>query len=84
MPVVSKKQSEEHADTLIRTDIIAWRFHSSPHSQDTNLVQADIALTLSCEVKLLFFVVFVFCHGGIIGDGGGAGGISPRYLIIKP
>ena len=46
----------------------------SPNSQYPGFVQADIPLTLRGEVELLFFVVFVFCHRGIIRDGVGAGG----------
>jgi len=71
---------EDHNGARVLTTVIARRFQSSTHSQDTSLVQRDIPLTFGGEVKLLFFVSFVFCHGGIIKDGVsvGAGGISPR------
>ena len=60
---------KDHGDALVLATVIARRIHSSSHGQDTSLVQADISLTLRGEVKLFFFFPFVFCHGGIIGDG---------------
>ena len=73
---------KDHGESTEISTVITRRFHGSTDCQDPGLSQRDVPLTFSGEVKLLFFFSFVFCHGGIIGDGVwagvGAGGISPR------
>ena len=60
---------KDHGDALVLATVITRRFHGSPDCQNPGFAQAYIPLTFGGEVELLFFFSFVFCHGGIIGDG---------------
>jgi hypothetical protein len=62
-----------HWHALVAATVLARNFSGSTHGQDPSLDKGNIAngLTFAGEVELLFFLAWVFGHGGIIGYGRG-------------